>query len=156
MLEVRGETPKRRTGGLKLLLLVLRRSGVTRIVVIYLIVYALLSLIVWLAEPGVTSYVDALWFLWAVSTTVGLGDVTAITFVGRAATVIDSIMGMVVVAIFTGVVVDYYNERRNAQLDESLTELLDKFERLDELNKDELRRISRRVRALREGHAGRS
>jgi voltage-gated potassium channel len=109
-----------------------------------------------LAEAGIATYLDALWFLWAVTTTVGLGDVTAVTLIGRIATIIDSIMGMIVVALFTGVVVDYFNECRNAQLDESLVEFLDKMEHLDELDKAELSRISRRVCDLREGRRSRS
>jgi len=156
MSEVKAEGPTKRVGRLRLLFLVLRRSGVERIILIFLVVYAILSLIVWLAEPGIATYLDALWFLWAVTTTVGLGDVTAVTLIGRIATIIDSIMGMIVVALFTGVVVDYFNECRNAQLDESLVEFLDKMEHLDELDKAELSRISRRVWELREGRRSRS
>jgi voltage-gated potassium channel len=154
--EVGAEGPTKRLNRLRLLWLVLRRSGVERIILVFLAIYAILSLVVWLAEPGVHSYLDALWFLWAVTTTVGLGDVTAVTLIGRVATVIDSIMGMVVIALFTGVVVDYFNECRSAQFDESLVVFLDKMEHLDELDKAELTRISRKVRELREGHGSRS
>ena len=140
----------------RLLWLVIRRSGAWKALAAFLVLFFVCAILVLVAEPGVDNFFDALWFLWAVTTTVGLGDVTAVTLIGRIATIIDSIMGMIVVALFTGVVVDYFNECRNAQLDESLVEFLDKMEHLDELDKAELSRISRRVRDLREGRRSRS
>jgi voltage-gated potassium channel len=87
--------------------------------------------------------------LWAVSTTVGLGDVTAVTVVGRVAAMLCSLYAIITTALITGVIVDYFNESRQRQFDESLTEFLDKLERLPELSNEELEAISRRVRELR-------
>lgn len=135
--------------GVRLLGLVIRNSGIGSVLTGWLILYLVLALVILFFEPEVTNYGDALWFLWAVSTTVGLGDVTAVTPIGRLATVICSITAILVVAIFTGVVVDFTNERRNARLNESASVLLDKLERLPELTKDELVDISKKIRHYR-------
>ena len=134
----------------RLLAVVIRRSGASRVVAWFLTVYLVCAGVVMVAEPGVERYVDALWFLWEVATTVGLGDMTAVTLLGRAATILCSIHGIVTVAIITAVIVDFFNECRHAQLDESKTLLLDRLEHLDELSKDELRDISAKIRRLRQ------
>lgn len=115
----------------------------------FLSVYLACGLIVLWMEPGVTTYADALWFLWAVSLTVGLGDFTAVTIVGRLATIVCSLFALIATAVITGVIVDFFNESRMQQLDGSVTEFMDKLEHLDELDKDELKGISQRIKRLR-------
>ena len=127
----------------------LRRSGAEKVLLGFLMWYLCSAFVVMVFEPGIVGYGDALWFLWAVSTTVGLGDVTAITLVGRITAVLCSIYAVVTTAVITGVIVDYFNELRQQQLDQSLTEFLDKLERLPDLDQDELARISQRVRTFR-------
>ena len=134
---------------LHLLFVVLRRSGVYKVVLVFLATYLFCALVVLFAEPGIDRYDDALWFLWAVSTTVGLGDFTAVTLAGRIATVLCSLYAITTTALITGVIVDYFNEERQRQYDESLTLFLDKLERLPELDKEELAAISRKVKRNR-------
>lgn len=134
---------------LRLLWIIVRRSGAGRILTGFLCTYLACGLVVQLVEPGVQNYWDALWFLWAVSTTVGLGDVTVYSVIGRCAAIICSLYAILATAILTGVVLDYFNEQREAQRDESLAEFLDKLERLPELSKAELEEISQRVKKLR-------
>ena len=61
-------------------------------------------------EESVKSFGDALWYCFAVVTTIGFGDITAVTNIGRILTVILSFYGIIVVAIFTSVIVNFYNE----------------------------------------------
>lgn len=129
--------------------LVIKRAGAHRMLLRFLSVYLVCGLIVLCMEPGVTTYADALWFLWAVSLTVGLGDFTAVTIVGRLATIVCSLFALIATAIITGVIVDFFNESRMQQLDGSVTEFMDKLEHLDELDKDELKGISQRIKRLR-------
>lgn len=132
-----------------LLRIVLKRFGVNNIIIGFIVVYLVCAAVVLVAEPTIASYGDALWFLWAVSLTIGLGDVTAVTFVGRTAAVVCSLYALVTIAIFTGVTVDYYNEARQNEFNESIAAFLDKLEHLDELPPDELRALSELVRKRR-------
>ena len=134
---------------LHLLFVVLRRSGVYKVLLVFLGFYMLCALVVLFAEPGIERYDDALWFLWAVSTTVGLGDITAVTPAGRIVTVLCSLYAITTTALITGVIVDYFNEERQRQYDESLTLFLDKLERLPELDQEELAAISKKVKRNR-------
>ncbi len=134
---------------LRLLWIVFKRSGAWMAIAIFVGSVLLCGLMVQIAEPEIDSYGDALWFLWAVATTVGLGDYTAVTTVGRVASVICSLFAVVCTSISTAVIVDFFNEERHHQRNEALSEFLDKLEHLPDLSEDELRDISKRVRKLR-------
>lgn len=54
-----------------------------------------------------------------------------------------------VIAIVTGVVVNFYTQMVEMQRKETLIMFMDKLERLPELSKEELESISRKVRELR-------
>ena len=61
-------------------------------------------------EDSITNFWDAMWYCFTVITTIGFGDFAAESLVGRILTVILGIYGIVVVAILTSVVVNFYNE----------------------------------------------
>ena len=130
--------------------LVIRRSGAWKALAAFLVLFFVCAILVLVAEPGVDNFFDALWFLWAVSTTVGLGDLTAVTIVGRIASMVCSVFAIVTTAALTGVIVDFFSEAREQDLQGSISEFLDKLERLPELNREELEDISKRVKKLRQ------
>ena len=59
-------------------------------------------------KENITNYWDAMWYCFAVITTIGFGDFYAVSLVGRILTVVLGIYGIVVVAILTSVIVSYY------------------------------------------------
>lgn len=132
---------------IRLLWVIIKGSGASKPLAGFLTTYAICALIVVLFEPSIETYGDALWFLWAVSTTIGLGDLTAVTMVGRAAAVVCSLYALITTAIITGVVVDFFNERRQARYNTSMSVFLDKLEHLEELEPEELAEMSATVRA---------
>ena len=61
-------------------------------------------------EPNITNFPDALWYCFAVVTTIGFGDFVAVTPIGRVLTVFLGLYGLVVVAVITSIIVNFYNE----------------------------------------------
>ena len=88
-----------------------------------LIVIAAFSFAFVSVEPGITSYPDALWYCFAVVTTIGFGDFAAVTPVGRILTVILGLYGIVVVAVITSVIVNFYNETSGKHDQKELKEI---------------------------------
>ena len=82
------------------------------------IIYGLILLIIafsvyfYAFEPGIETYGDALWLSFSIVTTIGFGDVVITAVFSRVLAVILGIYGLIVVAVFTSVIVNYYNEVR--------------------------------------------
>ncbi len=71
------------------------------------------SFIFTIFEPAMENYGDALWYSFAIVTTIGFGDISATTTVGRVLSVVLGIYGIIVVALITSVIVNFYNEVKN-------------------------------------------
>ena len=125
---------------------VLRHTGASKIWTGFLILFFVCAGIIWLQEPEIHTYSEALWYCYAVVTTIGFGDVVVQLPLSRALSVILSICAAVVIGLITGVIVNYYNQITDLRRKETLTALMDKLERLPELPPEELEQISQRIR----------
>jgi voltage-gated potassium channel len=114
---------------LKLLYYILKTSGMTKVLYSFLIFFLFSALIIWLVDPNVESFFDAIWFCVAVVTTIGFGDIVVTNIVARIVTIILAIYGILVIAVITGVIVYY------------ISKTLD----LNEHSQEELKEISARI-----------
>ena len=60
-------------------------------------------------------YTNALWYCFAVVTTIGFGDMTATSAIGRILTVIMGVYGIIVVALITSIIVNFYGEMKKSR-----------------------------------------
>lgn len=125
---------------------ILKNTGADKIVIEFLLLFLGCSIIIWLREPGITSLRQALWYCYAVVTTVGFGDIVVQHFISRLLSVLLSINAVLVIAIVTSVVVNYYTEILSAKRRDTLASLIDSLERLPELSREELEDISKHVK----------
>ena len=84
-----------------------RIAGADVILEAYLFYFVLAAFLIRFAEPSITNILDSLWYCFSVATTVGFGDIAALTIPGRVITVILSIYSIGVVAIVTAVVTGF-------------------------------------------------
>ncbi len=129
---------------------VLRETGASRFWFAFLIQFFVSGLIIWLREPDFHSYGDALWYLYAVVTTIGFGDLVAQHMLSRILSVLLSITAAVVIALITGVIVNYFVQMNALRNRETLTAFMDKLEHLPELPPEELEQLSMQVREFRD------
>ena len=64
-------------------------------------------------------YTNALWYCFAVVTTIGFGDMTAVSTIGRILSVILGVYGIIVVALITSIIVNFYGEMKKTNLEEA-------------------------------------
>ncbi|MBR2696426.1 MAG: two pore domain potassium channel family protein [Parasporobacterium sp.] len=133
---------------LKILKEVLKRTHADRIILGFVIFFLLDALVILLVEPGITTYWDAIWYCYSVFSTVGFGDLTSVSIIGRILSIILTIYTILVVALVTGVIVAFYNDIVAMKYKASKAELLDKLEHLEDLSKEELAEISERIRKI--------
>lgn len=128
---------------------VIRAAGLARWAAVFAVLFLVCALLITLFEPNVGGFGNALWLSFQIVTTIGLGDYTATTFVGRAVAVLLSVYSIFFVALITGAVVSYCNERMNARRNESVAHFIDQLEHLPELSQEELADISKKVKKFR-------
>ena len=81
------------------------------------------------ATSGITNFPDALWYCFAVVTTIGFGDMVAKTLIGRILTVILGLYGLIVVAVITSIIVNFYNETSGKQDQKEFKEISKKHDK---------------------------
>ena len=133
----------------KRIYLVLNKTGALKIFLGFIIICILSSIIFMLVEPSINNIRDGIWYCFVASTTIGFGDIYAVTTIGRILTIFVSLCGIFVFAMMTGVVVSYYNEYLNIKQKESISLFLEKLEDLPNLSKKELEEISDKVKKIR-------
>ena len=130
--------------------LIIKASGLLPSTIAFIALFLVCSVLVALFEPNVNGFANSLWFMFQVVTTIGLGDFTATSFVGRAAAVVLSVYSVFFLALITGVVVSFCSERMRARRGESIAHFLDQLEHLPELSTEELTELSEKVKSLKE------
>ena len=135
---------KRRT--LRLLRDAFKTAGADKIFSGYILWFFISAVPIWLWEPNINTYQDSLWFCFASATTIGYGDVSAVTLLGRIITVFLSIYSIGVVAIFTAVVASFFTDIARLKASDSAREFSDDLEHLSELSKEELEQLSQRIK----------
>ena len=111
---------------------IIKKSLVYEILMILIILIILCSVYFTVVEPNITSYVDSLWYSFSVITTIGFGDVPVVTTFGRILSVILGISGIVVVALVTSFIVNFYNEMSRRRDEVTLERILDEEKKLKE------------------------
>ena len=104
---------------------------------------------IYLVEPNIQTVGNSLWYCFAASTTIGFGDIVAVTLLGRVLTVILCIYAVLIIALIPGVVVSYFIEFNKIKSKESVVVFLDQLEHLETLSKEELRELSQKVKQRR-------
>ena len=126
---------------------ILKRTHADKIVTGFGMYFLISALVIMLAEPGIHRYGESIWYCFSVITTIGFGDFTAVTVIGRTASIILGLYGVIVLAIIPGIVATYYMEVVNFKNGDSGEAFMYNMEHLDELSKDELKEISEKVKS---------
>ncbi len=131
---------------LRVLRAVLKKTQADKIILGFVVFLLICAFVILLVEPDITRYADALWYCYAVFSTIGFGDIVATAFITKVLSVLITVYALFAVAVATGVVVSFYNGCVESQFKESKTAFLDKLQRLPELSKEELEEIAEKAK----------
>ncbi len=131
---------------LRLLSAVLKKTKADKIILGFVALLFVCAFIIMLVEPDITRYSDALWYCYAVFSTIGFGDIVATEFVTKVLSVLITLYSLFAVAVVTGVVVSFYNSCVEQQFKETKEAFLDKLQRLPELSQEELEAIAEKAK----------
>lgn len=99
----------------KVLFKIIVRTFALEVILGLLTIMIAFSLIFMLYEDAIPTFADGLWYSFAVVTTIGFGDYVAVTPIGRILTVVLGFYGIIVVAVITSIIVNFYNETAGKQ-----------------------------------------
>lgn len=133
---------------LRILKDVLKKTQAGKLILIFVAFFMADAFFIMLAEPGIKTYRDALWYCYSVFSTAGFGDQVAVTPTGRILSILLTIITLLVVALVTGVIVAFYNDTVAMQYKASKAEVLDDLSNLENLSKDELRKLSEKIKSI--------
>ena len=88
------------------------------------------SIVLPAVDPAFNDFTDGLWYSFVVITTIGFGDIVATTIFGKIITIFLGLYGLIVVAVITSIIVNFYSEttRQNDDKKEETTEEIEKEE----------------------------
>ncbi|MBO6140811.1 MAG: hypothetical protein J6O40_03365 [Ruminococcus sp.] len=92
------------------------KSMATEVLVGLMILIISFSLVLPTYEPSIENFRDALWYCFAIVTTIGFGDIAAVTPVGRLLSVILGVYGIIVVALVTSIIINFYTETKDVKM----------------------------------------
>lgn len=116
---------------------IIKKTFATEILVGLVVLMFAIAIVLTVIEPSLSSFGDALWYCFSVVTTIGFGDYTSISFVGRMLTVLLGIYGIIVVALITSIIVNFYNEVSHKADAEKFKKIEELDKKLEEQNKEE-------------------
>lgn len=94
----------------KILWKILKTINLDKIVYLFIIMILIFSYLFKLVEPNINTYFDGIWYSFSLITSVGFGDLFAVTFLGRVLSIILGIYALIIIALIPGILVSYYVE----------------------------------------------
>ena len=89
---------------------ILQSTGAGKMLMVFTGFVFVDAFIIYICDPAVKTYGDAVWYCYDVISTTGFGDVVVSTRIARLCSVILTAYSILVIAIVTGVVVSFYIE----------------------------------------------
>lgn len=111
---------------LRVLRKIVRKTFAAEILFGLALLIASFSYVFMVMETDIHTYFDAIWYCFSVVTTIGFGDVTVTSPYTRALSIILGIYGIIVVALITSIIVNFYNEVKNENKDDPEEKATDK------------------------------
>lgn len=137
---------KRETLKIRTIWLIIRAAGLVSWTVAFVVLFLIASILVAAFEPGIGGFGNAAWLMFQVVTTIGLGDYTCVSVAGRICAILLSVYSVFYLALITGAVVSYCQERMRARRNASVAQFIDRLQHLPELSHEELVELSEKVK----------
>ena len=94
---------------------IIKKTYAAEILIGIVLLIVAFSLVMPAFEPSIDNFGDALWYCFAIVTTIGFGDIAATSAIGRILSVILGAYGIIVVSLITSIIVNFYGEMKKEE-----------------------------------------
>ncbi|ADU29301.1 Ion transport 2 domain protein [Evansella cellulosilytica DSM 2522] len=118
---------------------VLKTNGLDKVLGFTAILIIITAIPIYLIEPEIGTYQDALWWSIVTATTVGYGDISPQTGAGRLIAVLLMVVGIGLIGMVTSSIATYFIKENPSSSNESTTQLIkSEMSRINELSTKEI------------------
>ena len=133
---------------LSLFSLILKQTRTWKFLGAFAVVFLICSFLLWITDPSLITYMDALWYSFMLVTTVGFGDLTATNLISRLISVFLGLYGVVAIGFICGVGASWLFEKVREGRGEPVAMMIHQLEHLEDLDDTQLAAIQQKARNL--------
>lgn len=123
-------------------LCMIKKTNGDKLFLSFLVFYLIDCFFLYLLDPALDNYLDALWMGFSISTTIGLGDYTVTTAAARVCAILLGVYGCVIEAYIPGLIASYYLQNLSAKRNRIVNAHMDELKRLDTMSAEEKKNLS--------------
>lgn len=133
---------------ISLFALIMRQTRMKRFLLSFAAAFLICTLLIWLTDPDMSSWWDAIWYGFMLVTTTGFGDLTVTSLPARLISVFLGLYGILVTGFICGVGASWLYEKVREGHDESIARMIDQLEHLDQLSDRQIRHLQKKARRV--------
>ncbi len=120
---------------------ILKTNNLDKVILTLFVLIFVLAIPIQILEPDITDYVDAVWWAIVTATTVGYGDISPATVVGRLIAIVLMMFGIGLIGLVTSSIATYFLKNNHSKDDPTVTHIKNELGRIDELTDLEIDRL---------------
>lgn len=128
----------------------LKTNGLDKVLIVAMILLFIIPIPIVLLEPSIETFTDALWWAVVTTTTVGYGDISPETPIGRILAVILMLVGIGFIGTLTSAITNFFNREETKDHEKQLLNILKTIEEVESLTEDDIELINLYIKRKKE------
>ncbi|MBO0588589.1 potassium channel family protein [Sporosarcina sp. E16_8] len=120
---------------------ILKTNGLDKLLMVAVVLLFIIPIPIVLVEPSINTFTDALWWAVVTTTTVGYGDLSPTTPLGRVLAVVLMLVGIGIIGTFTSAITSYFSKKNELSHDKQVLEVIQSIEKIENLTKEDIELI---------------
>ncbi len=130
---------------IELFSLIFRQTHMARFLWGFVFFYLISCTLIWILDPSIDTFWNALWFGFMIVTTIGFGDFTVTFWASRIIAALLGTYGILLSGFICGVGATYLFEKVRMGREETVSEMVWQLEHLDSLSDEQIKSLKNRI-----------
>lgn len=120
---------------------ILKTNGLDKLLMVAAVLLFIVPIPIVLVEPSINTFSDALWWAVVTTTTVGYGDISPATPIGRVLAVVLMLVGIGIIGTFTSAITSYFSKENEITHEKQILGVIQSIEEIEKLTKEDIELI---------------